>query len=135
MKLQRLVEIIRQDRSGAEEWPVLVTSFKQNSTGEWQELDGTRQPIGSVVVDEGAEEVLLIGNEDFVPLSVANLERELAELLSRHGEFLVDYCGDTPIVIDGGMVHIDVPIGGAGRDEKNRCYLVVCLAGADEDEK
>ena len=116
MKLQRLVEMIRQDRSGAEEWPVLVTFFKQNSIGEWQELDGTRQPIGSVVVDEGAEEVLLIGNEDCVPLSLANLERELAELLSRHGEFLVDYCGDTPIVIDGGMFHIDVPIGGAGRD-------------------
>ncbi len=135
MKLQRLVEMIRQDRSGAEQWPVLVTSFKQNSMGEWQELDGTRSPLGSVVVDESAEEVLLIGNDDCVPLSVANLERELAELLSRHGEFLVDYCGDTPIVIDGGMVHIDVPIGGAGRDEKNRCYLVVCLAGADEDEK
>jgi hypothetical protein len=130
MKLQRLVEMIRQDRSGAEEWPVLVTSFKQGSKGEWQELDGTLDPNGSVVVDEGAEEVLLIGNKDCVPLSVANLERELAELLSRHGEFLVDYCGDTPIVIDGRMIHIDVPIGGAGRDEENRCYLVVCLAGA-----
>jgi len=123
--------MIRQDRSGAEKWPVLVTSFKQNSTGEWQEVDGNREPIGSVVVDEGAEEVLLIGNQDCVPLSVANLERELTELLSRHGEFLVDYCGDTPIVINGGMVHIDVPIGGVGRDEKNRCYLVVCLSRAE----
>ncbi len=129
MKLQRLVEMIRQDHSDADEWPVLVTSFKQNSMGEWKEVDGTRQPIGSVVVDVDAEEVLLIGNEVCMPLSVAHLERELAELLSRHGDFLVDYCGDTPIVIDGGMVHIDVPIGGAGRDEKNRCYLVVCLAG------
>ena len=130
MKLQRLVEMIGQDRSGAEKWPVLVASFKQDSTGEWQEVDGTREPIGSIVVDEAAEEVLLIGNEHCVPLSVANLEQELTELLSRHAEFLVDYSGDTPLMIDGGMFHIDVPIGGAGRDEKNRCYLVVCLSRA-----
>jgi len=38
--------MIRQDRYGAEQWPVLVSSFKQNSTGEWQEVEGTRQPIG-----------------------------------------------------------------------------------------
>ena len=131
MKLQRLVEWIHQDHSGAEEWPVLVSSLKQNSIGQWQELDGVRQPIGSVVVDEGAEEVLLIGNEDCVPLSLASLEQELTELASRHGEFLVDYCGDTPIEIDGGMLHIDVPIGGAGRDEKNRCYVVFCLIRAE----
>jgi len=100
--------------------------------GEWHEVDGAlRDPIGAVVVDEDAEEVLLIGNEDCVPLTVANLEQELTELLSRHGEFLVDCCGDTPIEIDSGMIHIDVPIGGAGRDEKNRCYLVVCLIRAD----
>jgi hypothetical protein len=129
MKLQRLVEMIRQDRSGAEQWPVLVAFFKQNSMGEWQEVDGTRDPIRSVVVDEPAEEVLLVGNEDGVPLSVENLEQELTELLSRHGEFMVDYYGDTPIVLDEGLFHIDVPIGGAGRDEKNRCYLVVCLHG------
>jgi hypothetical protein len=132
MKLARLVEMIRQDRSGAEEWPVLVTSFKQNSVGDWNEVEGIRQPIGSIVLDEDAEEVLLIGNEECVPLSVANLERGLTELLPRHGEFLVDYSGDTPIVIDGGMFHIDVPINGAGRDEKNRCYLVVCLIQAEE---
>jgi hypothetical protein len=128
MKLQNLVKMICEDHSGAEEWPVLVTSFRQNTTGEWQELDGTRQPIGSVVVDEGAKEILLIGNEDCVPLSVAKLEQELTELSARHGDFLVDYCGDTPIEIDGGMLHIDIPIGGAGRDEKNQCYLVVCLS-------
>jgi hypothetical protein len=131
MKLQRLVDMIRQDRSGADEWPVLVSSFRQNSMGEWKEVDGVRQPVGSVVVDEGAEEVLLIGSEDCVPLSVANLEQKLAELLPRHDEFLVDYCGDTPIAMDGGMIHIDVPIAGAGRDEKNQCYLVVCLARAE----
>ena len=128
MKLQRLVEFIHKDRSGAEEWPVLVSGLKQNSTGEWKEVEGVRDPIGSVVVDEDAEEVLLIGNSECVALSVETLEKELADLLPRYGEFLVDYCGDTPIVIDGGMVHIDVPIGGAGRDEKNRCYVLFCLS-------
>jgi hypothetical protein len=127
MILPSLVKMIREDCRGAEEWPVLITGYQQNSIGEWQELDGTRQPIGSVFVDEDAKEILLIGNEDCVPLSVAKLEQELTELLARHGDFLVDYCGDTPIEIDGGLFHIDVPIGGAGRDEKNCCYLVVCL--------
>ena len=128
MKLQRLVEMIRQDRSGAEEWPVLVSTFKENAMGEWQELDGTRQPIGSVFV--AGDDVLLIGNDDCVPLSVANLEQELTGLPSNHAEFLVEYCGDTPIEIDGdgGLFHIDVPIGGAGRDEKSKCYLVICLS-------
>jgi hypothetical protein len=130
MKIARLLEMIRQDRSGAEEWPVFVTSFRQSPAGEWHEINGVRDPLGAVVVDGDAEEVLLVGNSKCVPLSVAQLEQKLAELPQCQGEYAVDYCGDMPIVIDGGMFHIDVPIGGAGRDEKNRCYLVVCLVAS-----
>ena len=89
-----------------------------------------RDPLGTVVVDEAAKEVLLVGNSECVPLSVAQLEQKLAELPPCHGEFAVDYCGDMPIVVNGGMFHIDVPVGGAGRDEGNRCYLVVCLVAS-----
>jgi hypothetical protein len=35
--------------------------------------------------------------------------RSGAELPPSNGESLVDFCGDTPIEIDGGMFHIDVP--------------------------
>ena len=127
MKLQRLVEMIRRDRSGAEEWPVLFTCHKQNSTGEWEEVNGAREPIASVEVDEDAKEVLLIMKSDCLPLSVARLEQKLTELMSCHGEFMVDGC-ETPIVMDDETIHIDFPIGGAGRDEQNRCYLVVHLS-------
>ena len=125
MKLKRLVEMIGQDSKGAEEWPVLFASFKQDSAGELHELEGTRQPITSVEVEEAAEEVLLITDSDCLPLSLASLEEELARLMPRLSEFTVDCC-ETPIVLDGGETfHIDFPIVGAGRDEKNRCYLIV----------
>ena len=125
MKLKRLVEMIRQDWKGAEEWPVLFSSFKQNSAGEWREVEGVRQPITSVEVEETAEEILLITDSDGLPLSLATLEEELARLMSSVSEFTVDCC-ETPIVLDdGGTFHIDFPIVGTGRDETNRCYLVV----------
>jgi len=125
MKLKRLVDMIREDGNGAEEWPVLFASFKQNSAGAWHEVEGVRQPITSVEVEETAEELLLITDLDRLPLSLARLEEELGRLLSCLSEFTVDCC-ETPIVLDGGgTFHIDFPIVGAGRDEKNRCYLVV----------
>jgi hypothetical protein len=125
VKLKRLVDMIREDGKGAEEWPVLFASFKQNTAGEWHEVEGVRQPVVSVEVEEGAEEILLITDTDRPPLSLAELEDELARLMSRLSEFTVDCC-ETPIVLDGGeTVHIDFPIVGTGRDEKNRCYLVV----------
>ena len=125
MKLKRLVEMIQKDSKGAEEWPVLFASFKQNSAGEWHEVEGVRQPITSVEVEETAEEILLITDSDRLPLSLARLEEELARLMSRLSEFTVDCC-ETPVVLDGGgTFHIDYPIVGAGRDEKYRCYLVV----------
>jgi hypothetical protein len=130
MKLQRLVEMIREDSKGAEEWPVLFASYKQNSAGEWHEVEGVRQPIISVEVEEPAKEVLLITDSDRPPLSLATLVEKLARLLSCHSEYTVDCC-ETPIVLDGGgTFHIDVPIVGAGRDEKNRCYLVVYTSKA-----
>jgi hypothetical protein len=125
MKLKRLVEMIRQDGKGAEEWPVLFASFKQNSAGGWHEVEGVRQPITSVQVEESAEEILLITASDGLPLSLARLEEELTRLMSCRSEFTVDCC-ETPIVLDGGETfHIDFPIVGTGRDENNRCYLVV----------
>jgi hypothetical protein len=125
MNLKRLVEMIREDGEGAREWPVLFASFKQNPAGEWREVEGVRQPVTSVEVEETAEEILLITDSDGLPLSLARLEEELARLMSRLSEFTVDCC-ETPIVLDdGGTVHIDFPIVGTGRDETNRCYLVV----------
>jgi hypothetical protein len=125
MKLKRLVEMIREDSKGAEEWSVLFASFKQNSAGEWHEVEGVRQPITSVEVEETAEEILLITDSDRLPLSLARLEEELTRLMSSLSEFTVDCC-ESPIVLDGGgTFHIDFPIVGAGRDEKNRCYLLV----------
>jgi hypothetical protein len=125
MKLKRLVEMIREDGQGAEEWPVLFASFKQDTAGELHEVEGVRQPIVSVEVEEAAEEILLITDTDRPPLSLARLEEELARLISGFSEFTVDCC-ETPIVLDGsGTVHIDFPIVGTGRDEANRCYLLV----------
>jgi hypothetical protein len=125
MKLKRLVEMIREDGTGAEEWPVLFASFKQNSAGEWHEVEGVRQPITSVEVEVAAEEILLITASDGLPLSLRRLEEELARLMSSLSEFTVDCC-ETPIVLDdGGTVHIDFPIVGTGRDNTNRCYLVI----------
>ena len=81
MKLQRLVEMIRQDSSGAEQWPVLFSSVIQNAAGEWQEVDGVRQPITSIKVEEAEEaaesEVLLITDSHRPPLSLAKLVEEL----------------------------------------------------------
>jgi hypothetical protein len=125
MKLKRLVEMIQKDIKGAEEWPVRFASFKQNSAGEWHEVEGVRQPITSVEVEETAEEILFITDSDRLPFSLAKLEEELARLMSCLSEFTVDWC-ETPVVLDGGgTFHIDFPIVGAGRDEKNRWYLVV----------
>jgi hypothetical protein len=136
MKLKRLVEMIRGDAKGAEEWPVLFASFKQNSAGEWHEVEGVRQPITSVEVvgveEETAGEVLLITDSDRRPLSLAKLEEELAQLMPSLSEFTVDCC-ETPIVLDGGgTFHIDFPVVGAGRDDESRCYLVV-YASMDAD--
>lgn len=125
MKLQRLLEMIREDSEGAEEWPVLFSSFKQNSAGDWREVEGVRQPITSVQVDLAAEEVLLIAGSDRPPLSLAALVGELARLMSCHSEFTVDCC-ETPIEMDDGETfRIDFPIVGTGRYESNRCYLVI----------
>ena len=54
MKLKRLLEMIREDSKGAEEWPVLFASFKRNPAGQWQEVEGVRQPVTSVQVEETA---------------------------------------------------------------------------------
>ena len=125
MKLARLVEMIQEDSNGAEEWPVLFTSYLQNASGEWREVEGVRQPIASVAVEEGAEEVLLIKNSDRAPLPVKMLMEELKSLMTRYSDFTVDCC-ETPIVLDdGATIHIDFPVVGTGRDERNRCYLVL----------
>lgn len=125
MKLQRLVEMIREDSRGAEEWPVQFASYKQNAAGEWHEVAGVRQPITSVQLEEAAQEVLLITDSTHTPLLLATLLEELARLMPQHSEFAVDCC-DPPIVLDDGRTfHMDVPIVGAGRDQENRCYLVV----------
>jgi hypothetical protein len=124
MNLQRLVEMIQQNRNGAEEWPVLFTSFIQNAAGEWQEFEGVRQPITTVEVERGADEVLLITDSDRQPLSLAKLVEELDRLMPCYGEFTVDSC-ETPIVLDDGRaLHIDLPVVGVGRDEEDRCYLM-----------
>jgi hypothetical protein len=124
MKLQRLVEMIREDHNGAGEWPVLFTAFKQQRSGEWQEVGDGREAITSIKVDLGANEVLLVRDSDSQPLSLSGLEHELAGLIPCHGEFDVDSCL-TPIMVDDESIRIDLPVVGAGRDEKNQCYLVV----------
>lgn len=125
MKLKRLVEMIRQDRSGAEEWPVQFASFEQDAAGQWHEIEGVRQPVAAVEVEVAAEEVLLITDSDRIPLSLGRLESELNQLASSMSEFTVDCC-ETPVVLDDGTTfHIDFPVVGAGRDKQNRCYLVV----------
>lgn len=128
MTLTRILEMIRGDIWGAEEWPVLFASFKQDSAGELHEIEGVRQPITSVAVEEGAKEILLIMDSDSPPLSVARLEEELAVLMSCGSEFTVDCC-ETPIPMeDGGTIHIDIPVVGAGRDENQHCFLVVYVS-------
>lgn len=124
MKLQRLVEMLAQDRNGAEEWPVLFTSFNKDASGEWREVDAGRDAITAVEVDAGANEVLLIRDSDSPPLSVTRLEQDLARLLPRHSDFEVDSC-ETPIMVDDEPLRIDLPVCGAGRDVKNQCYLIV----------
>jgi hypothetical protein len=126
MRLKRLVEMIQEDGKGAEDWPVLFASFRQNSAGEWREVEGVRQPITSVLVEESAEEILLITDRDRPPLSLARLEEELARLISCLSGLEVEWCGDIPIVLDsGGTLHIDWPVVGVARDENNRCFLVI----------
>ena len=125
MKLKRLLEMIRGDINGAEDWPVLFSSFKQNPAGELEEVDNVRQAITSVQVEDGAEEILLITDSDGLPLSLARLEEELTRLTPSLSEFTVDCC-ETPVVMDNGWnLHIDFPVVGAGREEKDRCYLIV----------
>jgi hypothetical protein len=124
MKLQRLVEMLRQDRNGAEEWPVLFTGFKQYPSGEWQEVGEGREAITAVKVDSDANEVLLIRDLDSPPLSLSSLEQELAGLMPRDSDFMVDCCL-TPIMVDGEPFRIDLPVVGAGRAEKDKCYLIV----------
>jgi hypothetical protein len=124
MKLRHLVEMMREDSNGAEGWPVLFASYRRNPGGEWHEVDGARCPVTSVEVDNAAGEVLLVTASSRPPLLLTALVEELARLTPQHGESTVDCC-DTPIAMDGGIFHIDVPIVGAGRDEGNRCYLVV----------
>src|SRR3954454_4540125 len=101
MKLRRLLEMIRNDNEGAEKWPVLFSSFKQDSVGKWHEVANVRQPITSVQVDLSAEEILLITDSDSPPLSLEILVDELDRLSSCYGDFAVDCC-ETPIVLDEG---------------------------------
>jgi hypothetical protein len=124
MKLKRLVEMIREDSIGAEEWPVIFASYKQNAAGEWYEIEDVRQPITSVMVDEAAKEVLVIADPDSSPLSLAKLMEELARLMPCRGDYDVDHCV-TPIELVGESIRIDIPIVGTGRYESNRCYLLV----------
>ena len=117
MKLQRLVEMIHGDLGGAEQWPVYFTSYLQNTSGEWREVDGVRQPITSVRAEEAEEaaesEVLLVRNSDQPPILLEDLIEEIGRLLPRYIEFTVDSC-ESPIVLDDGeSVRIDVPVVGA----------------------
>ncbi len=132
MKLERLVEMIHQDRCGAEQWPVFFASFIQNAAGEWREVEGVRTPITSVEVEEGADEVLLITDSDRLPLSLAKLMEEFDRLMPGYSEFTVDSC-ETPIVLDdGGTLHIDFPVVGVGRNEEDRCYLIIYASRASD---
>lgn len=120
--------MIRGDIKGAENWPVLFTSYKQDSAGVLHEIEGVRQPITSLDVEDWAEEVLLISDSDGHPLSLATLEEELAVLMPSKSEFMVDCC-QTPIPTeDGGSIHFDFPVVGAGREEANRCYLLAYIS-------
>ena len=123
MKLQRLVEMIREDCVGVDDWPVVFASYRQAPAGEWQEID-TREPITNVQVETKSEEVLLIRDPTRPPLTVSNLERKLFELMACHSEFTVDSCAP-PFVVDGMSMHLDLPVMGTGRDDEQRCYLLV----------
>ena len=130
MKLKRLVEMILKDSKGAEEWPVQFASFIQDSADEWHEVEKARRPIYSVEVEEAAEEILLITDSDRQPLSLGSLNEELGRLMPGLSEFTVDCC-ETPTVLDDGFTfHIDFPVVGTGRDEQNRCYLIIYASTA-----
>jgi hypothetical protein len=125
MTLRRLVEMIREDRTGANDWPVMFTSYRQLPAGEWQEVDNVREAVTIVEVDIESQEVLLIRGPTRSALTVSSLEEKLSGLMACHGEFTVDTC-EPPIVVDGeGNFRIDLPIVGAGRDDSRNCYLVV----------
>jgi hypothetical protein len=131
MKLRRLVEMIREDRAGADDWPVLFTAYTKSAAGEWREVGGVREPVTSVRVAIEAEEVLLIRDSTQPPLTVSSLEVKLSGLLACHGEFTVDTC-EPPIEMDGiEVIRIDLPITGAGRDDGRSCYLVVFTSSAE----
>jgi hypothetical protein len=124
MKLSRLVEMIREDCEGIDDWPVMFASFSQSSAGEWQETDG-REAITSVEAEIAAEEVLLIRAPGRAPLTVSSLKEQLSNLMESHSDFIVDTC-ESPIELDeGNRIHIDLPVVGAGRDDGGSCYLVV----------
>jgi hypothetical protein len=131
MKLKRLVEMIREDGKGAEEWPVCMAFLRQNSAGESHEAeDAFREPVTSITSVEqkqGPGEVLLIPDSERPPLSLAKLEQELSQLMPCLSEYTVDGC-QTPIVYDDGTFHIDFPIVGTGRDEEKHCFLVCAAA-------
>jgi hypothetical protein len=131
MKLKRLLEMIREDGKGAEEWPVFMVFLRQNSAGEWHEAEvAHREPVTSITSEELKQEpgeVLLITDSDRPPLSLARLEQELSELMPCLSEYTVDGC-QTPIVYDGGTFHIDFPIVGTARDKERRCFLVCVTA-------
>ena len=129
MKLQKLVGWLREDRGGAEDWPVFFTGFHQDASGAWEEC-GDRSAITAVEAE--GDEVLVITYPDQPPLSLSSLETTLAALLPQCGDFAVDHCED-PISMDGGRFHIDAPVNGSGRCEKDRCYLLV-VATSEKSE-
>jgi len=125
MNLRTLLEDIRERRGGDDDWPVFVNSLRKSPEGDWREIEGVRIPIETVTV--AGEDVLLIGDSDSTPLSIAELERRLTELPPDHGEFAVEYCAGMPIVVNDTEYHIDVPLNAVGRDKEARCYLIACL--------
>ena len=61
MNLHGLVEMIRKNREGASDWPVLFACYSQLQEGEWQEQDANaREAITTIVVDAQSKEVLLV---------------------------------------------------------------------------
>ena len=116
---------MQMESSGAEDWPVLFTSFLQDSHGQWRETDG-REPITDVLVE--GDEVLLVRDPTKPVLTLSALVDRLTRLVERCAGFDVDSC-ETPIEMDDGLIiHIDLSITGAGRDEQDKAYLVVFCA-------
>jgi hypothetical protein len=124
MKLSRLVEFLRHDFTGLEDTPILFAVIKRGADDSQNEVMSTR-PISNVRVI--TDEVLLIMDPKHPPLSVADLESKLSELVDKYGDCAVEASEPEIPLADGGEAHWDWPILGTACFREDRLCLL-CYA-------